>query len=43
MRVFDDEANSYDIWYENKIGAFADIVQTQLAFSLLSLKRHACS
>ncbi|MGI6486052.1 MAG: class I SAM-dependent methyltransferase [Tepidanaerobacteraceae bacterium] len=39
MRVFDDEANSYDIWYENKIGAFADIVQTQLAFSLFKPKK----
>lgn len=34
MEIFDDEANLYDSWYESKIGAFADKVQTQLAFSL---------
>jgi ubiquinone/menaquinone biosynthesis C-methylase UbiE len=34
MRTFDDAADFYDSWYESKMGAFADQVQTQLAFSL---------
>lgn len=39
MKVFDDVANFYDSWYESKIGAFADQVQTQLAFSLFKPKK----
>jgi ubiquinone/menaquinone biosynthesis C-methylase UbiE len=39
MRIFDDEANSYDSWYESKMGAFADEVQTQLAFRLFKPKK----
>jgi ubiquinone/menaquinone biosynthesis C-methylase UbiE len=35
MKIFDSEANLYDGWYESKLGAFADQVQTELAFSLL--------
>ena len=34
MKIFDSEANLYDGWYESKLGAFADQVQTELAFSL---------
>ena len=34
MKVFDKESKLYDSWYETKMGAFADQVQTELAFSL---------
>lgn len=33
MTVFDIEANSYDNWYESKLGKFVDKVETELALS----------
>lgn len=33
MNIFDNEANEYDEWYETKLGAFSDKVQTELALS----------
>ncbi len=34
MKTFNDSAPSYDKWYEGKMGAFADGVQTELALKL---------
>ena len=34
MKPFDSSAESYDSWYESKMGAFVDMVETELAFSL---------
>lgn len=34
MAIFDDIAESYDSWYQEKIGSFADKVETELAFRL---------
>ncbi len=34
MAVFDKGASNYDRWYESKLGAFVDKVETKLAFSL---------
>jgi ubiquinone/menaquinone biosynthesis C-methylase UbiE len=39
MKVFDKESKLYDSWYETKMGAFADQVQTELAFSLFKPKK----
>ena len=39
MVVFDNEAASYDSWYETKLGKFVDEVETECAFSLLSLEK----
>ncbi len=34
MKPFDSSAKSYDSWYESRMGAFVDRVETELAFSL---------
>lgn len=34
MAVFDSEAKSYDSWYDSKLGAFVDKVETNLALGL---------
>ncbi|MFA5576339.1 MAG: methyltransferase domain-containing protein [Tissierellaceae bacterium] len=34
MEIFDNEANTYDSWYESKLGSFVDTVETELAFTL---------
>ena len=34
MEIFADSAQSYDRWYESKMGAFADQAQTELALRL---------
>ena len=34
QEVFDGEARYYDSWYETKLGAFADEVETKLAFDM---------
>jgi ubiquinone biosynthesis O-methyltransferase len=39
MIVFDNEAAAYDKWYETKLGKFVDEVETECAFSLLSLEK----
>ena len=39
MSIFDPEAKTYDIWYDTKMGAFADMVQTKLAFELFEPKK----
>ena len=38
MAFFDSIADEYDAWYESPLGAFADKVETKLAFSLLEPK-----
>lgn len=37
MAIFDKEATFYDNWYKTKLGEFVDKVETECAFSLLSL------
>lgn len=34
MAIFDQKARDYDEWFKTKMGAFADKVETELAFSL---------
>lgn len=34
MEIFDPSAKSYDSWYESRMGAYVDWVETELAFSL---------
>lgn len=36
MAIFDDKAIDYDVWYKNKMGKFADDVETKLAFSVFT-------
>ena len=35
MSVFDNDASTYDQWYENPMGRHADDVETSCAFALL--------
>ncbi len=35
LAIFDEEASGYDSWYESKLGSFADMVETRLAFEML--------
>ncbi len=39
MSFFDNEANSYDGWYQTPRGAFIDEVETNLAFSMFNTKK----
>ncbi|EOD00680.1 class I SAM-dependent methyltransferase [Caldisalinibacter kiritimatiensis] len=39
MAVFDNEANSYDAWYESKLGKFVDKVEKECAFELFSPRK----
>lgn len=36
MAIFDSEAKEYDSWYDSKLGAYVDQVETDLAFSLFT-------
>jgi len=38
MPIFDQIAASYDLWYQTKIGEFADKTETDCAFSLFQIK-----
>lgn len=38
MALFDQEAANYDKWYETKLGAFIDQVETECAFNLFKVK-----
>lgn len=38
MALFDQETESYDKWYETRIGEHADKVETECAFSLFKVK-----
>lgn len=38
MAIFDDQAKDYDRWYESPMGEFVDKVETDLAFSLLTVR-----
>jgi ubiquinone/menaquinone biosynthesis C-methylase UbiE len=37
MAVFDKIANSYDSWYDTKMGRFVDRVETELAFGMFKI------
>lgn len=37
MQIFDGRAAGYDKWYQTKIGAFIDEVETDLAFSMFEV------
>lgn len=37
MAVFDQIANSYDSWYDTKMGSFVDKVETELAFGMFEI------
>ena len=39
MAIFDKEAKNYDSWYDSKIGAFVDKVETDLALSLFKIEK----
>lgn len=39
MAIFDTKADSYDDWYNTELGRFADRVETECAFSMLSLEQ----
>jgi ubiquinone biosynthesis O-methyltransferase len=39
MEIFDKEANSYDSWYESKMGSYVDKVETDLAFSMFRVEK----
>ncbi|MDK6233837.1 class I SAM-dependent methyltransferase [Aerococcus sanguinicola] len=38
MAIFDDHAKDYDRWYDKPMGKFVDKVETDLAFSLLTVQ-----
>lgn len=38
MTIFDEEAEHYDKWYETKMGAHADKVETECAFRLFKVE-----
>lgn len=35
VQIFDEDAATYDGWYDTKLGRFVDVVETRLAFDLL--------
>lgn len=39
MAIFDKEANSYDGWYQTKLGSFIDKVESDCAFKLFKPKK----
>jgi ubiquinone biosynthesis O-methyltransferase len=39
MAIFDNSASDYDAWYTDKKGSFVDMVETDLAFELLKVKK----
>ena len=39
MAVFNEIADSYDGWYNSKLGSFVDTVETGLAFKLFKVKK----
>ncbi len=39
MAVFDKAAQNYDQWYNSKLGAFVDMIETKLAFELFKTKK----
>jgi ubiquinone biosynthesis O-methyltransferase len=39
MAIFDKEANSYDGWYQTKLGNFIDKVESDCAFELFKLEK----
>lgn len=39
MAVFDKEASLYDGWYETKLGAFVDQVETKCVFDLFKIEK----
>jgi ubiquinone biosynthesis O-methyltransferase len=39
MAIFDKEANSYDSWYESKMGSYVDEIETDLALSMFKAEK----
>ncbi|AMP20963.1 hypothetical protein AZF37_07130 [endosymbiont 'TC1' of Trimyema compressum] len=35
MAIFDKDASIYDAWFDMKLGKYADVVETAIAFDLL--------